>query len=116
MPHKIHFATVSLHISAAMYLLIGLAMFPLVDAGKLEYGQQFAWALFAFCLVLILGIEIVAVGLRRRRYWAWIAGICIFGMYASSLFMPLGAFGLWGLLDSRSRAEFGMNDRPGARD
>lgn len=117
MPHKIHFATVSRHISAVLYLLIGLAMFPLVDAvGDPDYGREFAWAMLAFCLVLIVGIEIVVAGLHRRRYWAWIAGICIFGMYASSLFLPLGAFGLWGLLDGRSRAEFGMDDRSKTRD
>ena len=64
--------------------------------------------LFPFCLALAVGIEFVAAGLRRRRFWAWVAALCIFGIYLPSLFLPLGALGLWGLLDLGSRAEFGM--------
>jgi hypothetical protein len=70
--------------------------------------QYFAVAICVLWLALITGIEIVAIGLNRRKFWAWIAGLCIFGMYVPSLFLPLGALGLWGLLDPGSRAEFGM--------
>jgi catechol 2,3-dioxygenase-like lactoylglutathione lyase family enzyme len=61
-----------------------------------------------FSLALVAGIELVALGLRRRRFWAWVAGLCIFGVYAPSLFLPLGALGLWGLLDAGSRRAFGV--------
>ena len=105
--HRLGMAIVCLHISAVLYLLIGVLMFPLFlsldDRG--DTGMIFAVFMFLFCLVLIVGIEFVAAGLANRRYWAWIAGICIFGMYATSLFLPLGALGLWGLLDPDSREE-----------
>jgi hypothetical protein len=60
------------------------------------------------CVALAIGIEVVAFGLRRRKFWAWVAGLCIFGLYLPSLFLPLGALGLWGLLAPGSRAAFGI--------
>lgn len=108
MQHKIAMAVVSLHISALLYLLIGLLMFPLFMADDTGHGLPFAVCLLIFCLALSAGIEVVVYGLHQRKFWAWVAGLCIFGMYVPSLFFPLGALGLWGLLDSGSRAEFGI--------
>ena len=31
----------------------------------------------ALCLAFAAGIELVARGLRRRRYWGWVAGVGI---------------------------------------
>jgi len=129
MRDKISFATASLHISAFLYLLVGLGMFVLfalwlpyeqatTDVPRRQQlatgGQPDYFALgmgvfmLLFCVALIVGIEVVAWGIQRRKFWAWIAGLCIFAMYVPSLFLPLGAFGLWGLLDEGSRAEFGI--------
>jgi hypothetical protein len=110
MQHKIGLATVCLHVSALLYLIVGLLAFPLfmADDHAADMGLFLAVALLIFCLVLIAGIEIVVYGLHRRKFWAWVAGLCIFGLYVPSLFLPLGALGLWGLLDSGSRTEFGV--------
>lgn len=104
-------AVVCLHISAGLYLLLGLLAVPLFVADDPDgIGRPFAVGLFVCCLALIAGIEFVAYGLSRRKFWAWVAGVCIFAIYAPSLFFPLGALGLWGLLDAGSRAEFGVGD------
>jgi hypothetical protein len=58
------------------------------------------------CLAMIAVPEVVAWGLVKRYYWAWVAGIVIFAIYAPSLFFILGGLGLWGLLDEGSRAQF----------
>jgi hypothetical protein len=110
MPHKVGLAIVCLHISAALYLVVGVLMFPLLmtdedDAGS---GLPLAVGLLILCLALIAGVELVVYGLHRRRFWAWIGGLCIFAIYVPSLFLPLGALGLWGLLDVGTRAEFGF--------
>jgi hypothetical protein len=108
-PHRIGMAVVCLHISAVLYFLVGLLLFPLFMAvDQTGLGLTFAVAMFIFCLALIVGIELVVSGLHRRRFWAWVAGLCIFGLYVPSLFFVLGALGLWGLLDEGSRAEFGV--------
>ena len=108
MQHRIGLAVVCLHISAALYVLLGLA-FPLFLADdRSGVGLPIALGFFAFCVALAVGIELVVYGLGRRKLWAWIAGLCIFGMYVPSLFFPLGALGLWGLLDNGSRAAFGI--------
>jgi len=132
MRDKIIFATISLHISAFLYFLVGLGMMALfafwIPFERQASGtlQQHALAtdqrnyaelcialfMFLFCVALVIGIEVVAYGLERRKFWAWIAGMCIFGLYVPSLFLPLRAFGLWGLLDEDSRAEFGVGTQP----
>jgi hypothetical protein len=105
MKHKIGMAIVCLHISAVLYLLVGLLLVLMAN----EAAGGTAICLLVFCVALAGGIEVVVSGLHQRKFWAWIAGLCIFGMYVPSLFLPLGALGLWGLLDNGSRAEFGIS-------
>jgi hypothetical protein len=107
--HRVGMAIVCLHISAVLYLLIGLLMFPLFMAvGESREATPIALFLLLSGLVMVAGIEVVVYGLHLRKFWAWVAGIVIFGLYVPSLFLPLGAFGLWGLLDEGSRAELGI--------
>ena len=116
-PHRLTLATVSLRIGAAFYVLvaIGVPLFlVLVDVPEPADTVEL-WirnGTIAFVIVLSLGMaalsEVIVWGLHRRRMWAWIAGLCVFGLYLPSLFFPLGALGLWGLLDPGSRALFGM--------
>ena len=118
--HKIGLAVACLQISGVLYFILGLLMCTLLGAdtdpqyGRVSPYRGVGIALFTLLLfiALIVGIQIVVAGLRRRRFWAWVTALCIFGVYLPSLFFPLGALGLWGLLDSASRAEFGL----GARD
>ncbi|HKB03910.1 MAG TPA: hypothetical protein VKD90_16935 [Gemmataceae bacterium] len=116
MPHRIGLAIACLHVSAALYLLVGALMFSpylLSDTGP---SLPAAIALAALCLGLSAAAEVIAAGLRRRRLWAWIAGLCVFGMYLPSMFLPLGAVGLWGLLDAGSRAQFGIGGKRGGNE
>lgn len=108
MQHRIGLAVWCLHMSAVLYL--GLGMFLLYLFGSSD-ERGFGVALFLICLALVVGIEFVKSGLHRRKFWAWVAGLCIFATYVPSLFFPLGGLGLWGLLDEGSRAEFGIGNR-----
>jgi hypothetical protein len=110
MRHKLGLAIVCLHISAVLYVLIGgfLIAIATMFNEEIELPMPVAIAGLVLCLALAIGIELVAFGLHRRRFWAWVAGLCIFGIYTPSLFLPLGVLGLWGLLDSGSRAECGV--------
>jgi hypothetical protein len=104
-------ALVSLHVSAVLYLLVGLVMPILLSddgAGGDGMGPTEITLVAAFCVLLAGGVEVVAWGIHKRRFWAWIAGLIVFGTYTASLFFPLGVLGLWGLLASRSRIEFGV--------
>lgn len=109
--HKIRLATVCLHISAALYLIVGLLLFSLfISDTETNLGLPFATVSLLLCIALAAGIEFVIYGLRRRKFWAWVVGLGIFAVYVPSVFFPLGALGLWGLLDSGSRAEFGVGN------
>jgi hypothetical protein len=109
MQHRIGMAIVCLHISAVLYLLAGILMVPLfLNRDRSGLGGVIGTALFLLALLLAVGIEFVVHGLGQRQFWAWVAGLRIFGVYLPSLFFPLGALGLWGLLDHGSRAEFGI--------
>jgi hypothetical protein len=113
MRHRVGLAIVCLHISSGLYLLLAVMMFPILVAED-GRGLTLAIIMSAFCVALSIGVEIVAVGLGRRKLWAWVAGLCVFGTYVPSLFFPLGALGLWGLLDAGSRAQFGIGRKQGA--
>ena len=107
-------ALVSLHVSAVLYLLVGFflpALLSTLAAGEhdVEAGPAiFGTFLTTFCVALAAGVEVVAYGVHKRRFWGWIAGLVVFGIYVPSLFFPLGAVGLWGLLAPGSLAEFGV--------
>jgi hypothetical protein len=60
------------------------------------------------CLAFASGIEVVVLAVRRRRYWGWVAGACYFTLYIPTVFLPLGALGLWALLAPATRALFGV--------
>ena len=119
--HKIGFATVSLHISAVLYGLLAVACLagPYFVTDIPENQRTVVWIVAAvlavISLALVVGVEFVAYGLRKRKFWAWVAGLCIFGLYVPSLFLPLGAFGLWGLLAPESRKEFDTGTPPKAQ-
>ena len=95
-------AIVCLHISTGAYVLLAgiLAVLP----SRVE-TSRFTVVLIGFCLALA-AVEILIVGLKRRKFWAWIVGIIVSGAYVPSLFLPLGALGLWGLFAPGSRKSF----------
>jgi hypothetical protein len=107
--HRIGMAIVCLHISAVLYFLLGGAFAALFFVAEdTPEGTIVAILMMVVCLAFIIGIEFVAYGLKKRKFWAWIAALCIFGLYVPSLFLPLGALGIWGLLDAGSREQFGI--------
>lgn len=120
-PHRIGTALVCLHVSAGIYATLGIAspwlfawISELDDGPGRRWGIVVGVAVLSLFAVLVAGIELVAHGLRRRRFWAWVAGLCIFGIYVPSLFLPLGVLGLWGLLDAGSQQAFGVGRGRGA--
>jgi hypothetical protein len=121
-PNRLKLATISLHIGAVIYALLGigaLALLPFLLSQTTDPTDRWVTvAMLLFLVVFSLGLaaasEAIVWGLGRRRTWAWVAGLCVFGLYVPSLFLPLGALGLWGLLDPGSRALFGMSAPGGA--
>ncbi len=75
MKHKLVLAAVCLHISAFLYVAIAagcvIAALVMEDVGHFE--QFFLFFLGGFCMALVFGIEVVAYGIRRRWFWAWVA-------------------------------------------
>jgi hypothetical protein len=108
-PHRIQMAVVCLHLSALIYILIGIGLCVIL---AMENNANsligFSICLFTMIGALVSVIEVIAYGLTQRKFWAWVAGLIVFGIYVPSLFLPLGALGLWGLLDENSRREFGV--------
>lgn len=118
---RVGVALVCSHISAVLYLPVGLTMPVLLtfdEVGNEGEPDPVATSragacLFAFCALIAAGVEFVAYGVHKRRFWGWVAGLIVFGMYAPSLFFPLRVLGLWRLLATGSRAEFGIGGEPG---
>ena len=93
-------------------MLTGVLLLVMMAGRGSAKGSTIGILLFLFCLALAVGIWLVVGGLNKRKFWAWVAGLGIFAIYLPSLFLPLGALGLWGLLDPGSRAQFGLGPRP----
>lgn len=121
MKDRLGVAAICLHISAVIYVIVGLALlgyflWPQPTGMPPEVGL-ICCIIF---LALAFGIEVVARGLRRRKYWAWVAGVCICTLYLPTLNLPLGAVGLWALLAPPTRSLFGVgpltsiSNRPGS--
>ena len=111
-PHRIGLALGCLHVSTGLYVLLGVCLLLISADGPAGLPPAVGVPLAAFSLAIGAGVEVVAAGPRRRKFWAWVAGLCVFGTYATSLFLPLGVLGLWGLLDEGSRAAFGVGGPP----
>lgn len=108
---KLRVAIVAFRISEAIYIAISLCLPTLVLLAP-EAREEFPlWG--AFCTGFLgvgfaVFIEIVVRELKKQKFWAWIAGICLSGLYIPSIFFPLGVMGLIGLLDGEVRAAFGI--------
>jgi hypothetical protein len=109
MNNRINKALVCLHISALLYVVLGIGFYFLLNSLAEEDRESAAAGIvFAvFCFTLAVVVETIAWGIRRRYYWAWILGVGTFALYVPSIFMPLGILGVWWLMDDSSRAEFG---------
>ena len=63
-----------------------------------------------FIIPFVVFLEFVIAHLKQGKFWAWVAGIAIGGLYTPSLFLPLGVFILAGLLSDGCRQSF-MNKK-----
>ena len=59
-----------------------------------------------FSIAIVIFVEIVIKSLKNNKFWAWVAGLIICGLYVPSLFIILGIIGLVGLLDKDVRKDF----------
>ncbi len=111
MSSRVRIAVVSMHISAAGFLLAALVMVELaaraLEQPGADSGSDFVPVL-ALAMAAMAGLaEVVAFGLRGRKSWAWLAGLILFGLYVPTVFLPIGVAGLWALLPVASQQEFG---------
>lgn len=111
MKQKIGLAILGLRISTIIYYLI-IAGFIIggfmIPADFEEASPLELWLIAGFTLPFVILLEVVILNLKRRKYWAWIAGIIVGGLYVPSIFLPLGAMILVGLLVNGSMQEFGV--------
>jgi hypothetical protein len=102
---RIALALLALHTSAILYILLVPVLVLFFHVHEDPECPNLV-ALGIFCVLSALGVEVVAFGLRRHRFWAWIASLCIFGLYVPSFFLPIGTLGLWLLLNRATRDAF----------
>ena len=111
---RIRLATLALRISEGIYILLGLCL-PISMISFQDVREQYPIWIGLCAGVFIVGfavfIEIVVQALNRGKFWAWVAGLCLSGLYIPSLFLPLGVMGLIGLLDPVSQAAFGVGPK-----
>jgi len=119
---KERFGEIALHLlSAATAYFVVARVFayssisPLFGA-SLSTTEQLGSAAGALTMTAFFGVivgfyQLVAYGLRRRKFWAWVAALCVLGAHAMSLYLPVAAFGIWGLVSRSTRDAFGIQLR-----
>jgi hypothetical protein len=99
-----------LHVCAFISVATGVLLLTL--AGDPDMTDAFEGTPIGFiaavCSIFALAVEVTVLGLKKRKFWAWVAGLCLCAVYTLSVLLPLGALGLWGLLASGSRRDFGL--------
>lgn len=109
-PSKLKYVTIPLRISSIVYLLIGL-----LYGAALLFVPSTSWDMpqdefiiiaitgvmtIVLCIAFLIFIELTIHFLKKGAYWAWIAGICLAGLYLPSIFFIMGVFMLIGALDN----------------
>ncbi|MFA5324407.1 MAG: hypothetical protein WC373_17150 [Smithella sp.] len=109
MNSKVSLAILGIRISAIIYLVI-LGIFASIFflTGPAPKGAELIIiiVLTVFTLTFVIFLEILISQLRKRKYWAWIAGLIVGGLYIPSLFLPFGIMIFIGLLSKESQKEF----------
>jgi len=100
MPKRLLVSIVCLHISAVLYVLLAGIILWLLK------GTLTGAILAIVAALMAVAAEIVVFGLLRVKLWAWIAGVLLLSMYATSGFFFVGIPGLWGLASAETRNIF----------
>ena len=109
-------ATVTLRIGAVAYVLAGLLLAVFFFSGESSTASASAnrvgiiWFLVSvFALLIAIGALslVVARALRRRKRWAWRTALVLFiSLFLTTILLPVGIVGLYGLLSAGTRARF----------
>lgn len=120
-------AIVCLRISAIIYWLLGIICLfaPLLfivsyiffnflppdledlgPVGGLVAATLMSWFVAFWGIAPALFIEFIIHGLKQNKYWAWVSGLIMCGIYVPSGFMILGVLGLVGLLNQAVIKQF----------
>lgn len=105
MNSKVNLAILGIRISTIIYYLIilGCLVSTFFVSGV---DLVLPIVLATITLPFVIFLEILIIHIRKRKYWAWIAGLIVGGLYIPSLFFPFGAMIFIGLLTNASRKEF----------
>jgi Na+-driven multidrug efflux pump len=127
MHSSLRLAIISLRISAIIYWLLGvgcllaplffLLLYALTNelpedfeefgpVGGLMLVTSLCWFAALFALAPAIFLEFVIRGLKQTKYWAWVAGIIVSGIYLPSGFVLFGILGLVGLLNQAVSVQF----------
>lgn len=102
---RVWMTLIVLHLTAAFNLMFVVDMLR-PDSGRSIDDRGFVPQILLSFLVAVAS-EIVAIGLHRRHFWAWVAGLVVSALLIFPMCcLPFGIFGLWGLLAPASQAEF----------
>lgn len=103
--NRIRFAIICLQISAILTLLAAVFLLSFVRVSN----SAFPALVTGVGLLLVALPAFLAIGLKRRKRWAWNGSLALFVLYLVGGYLPLGIIGLWALLDIESRREFGVS-------
>ncbi len=110
MSKNISRAIACLRIIEGFYIFIALGFFSMIlflvtEDSPQKIGLVFFIISFLIMMGLVIFLGYIVKDLRRKKFWAWVAGVCIFGLCLPTIFLPIGILGLFWLLKPEVRHE-----------
>jgi hypothetical protein len=106
MPKRLILTIIFLRINTIIYTLAALCILLIITTSERRVHVKEGLEIFALVANLPVGFEVIIHGLKKLKFWAWVVALLICGIFLFSILAPLAGLGLWGLLDSESRAAF----------
>ena len=106
MNEKIKYIIVVLRISEIMYYFLGFIFLYYIVTSETGLLLPNFFILSVLSIVFGVFFEFVIRGLKKRKYWAWVASIIICGVSIPSLLIIPSIIGLITLLNKEVRKEF----------
>ncbi len=94
---------ICLHIIAVLNFLLLLLV---IRYAAVTFSLLELQVIIIAVVITIIAAEIIVRGLKKEKYWGWVASIIFFGMNIPSLFIVVSIIGLIGLFKKETVATY----------
>jgi membrane protease YdiL (CAAX protease family) len=87
-----------------LHLLSIINFLPILALKYLGYSKLLLLIGGIYSLILFIAVQVIIRGLKKEKYWSWVAGIIILALHLNSLYIIICVIGLIGMFNKETRA------------